>query len=202
MVALTNETCEIDFRQEKRKQARDLRRRSGQELQEQKDELASRIDELIQKVSDFRIRLEVARVAIQQSVGHQVPGHDEGKGVLGTEMSQMLKRLTDEQATVVRPEAWAPAGSDGQGREEAATRWRENEGLEDAGADGARPGQIEGVSMNLSETEENVEPWVGVLEQVALGLAETKNWTSRVESGVAGLRTAMADASAKVEEVQ
>jgi predicted nucleic acid-binding Zn-ribbon protein len=35
-----------------------------------------------------------------------------------------------------------------------------------------------------------------------VGLAETKDRTSRVESDVAGLREAMADGSAKVEEVR
>jgi hypothetical protein len=63
-------------------------------------------------------------------------------------------------------------------------------------------GQIESVGNNLRETEEVNEPWVGFLELAALGLTETKDWTSRVESDAAGLRTAMADGSAKVEEVQ
>jgi hypothetical protein len=34
-----------------------------------------------------------------------------------------------------------------------------------------------------------------------MGLAETKDRTSRVESDVAGLRIAMTDGSAKIEEV-
>jgi hypothetical protein len=55
--------------------------------------------------------------------------------------------------------------------------------------------QIEGVMINLSETDEAVE-WA------ALGLAESKDRTSRAESVVAGLRAAMADGSAKVEEVR
>jgi predicted nucleic acid-binding Zn-ribbon protein len=47
----------------------------------------------------------------------------------------------------------------------------------------------------MNQTEEAVE-------RVALGLAETVDLASRVESDVAGLREAMADGSAKVEEVQ
>jgi hypothetical protein len=62
-------------------------------------------------------------------------------------------------------------------------------------------GQTEDVNIILSEIAEGVEPWIGLLEWVALELAETKDWTSRVESEVAGLRTAMVDGSAKVKEV-
>jgi hypothetical protein len=62
--------------------------------------------------------------------------------------------------------------------------------------------QIEGVSINLSEAEEVVKLWTGLLEWVVLELAETKDWTSWVESYVADLQTAMADGSAKVEETQ
>jgi cell division protein FtsB len=50
--------------------------------------------------------------------------------------------------------------------------------------------QIEGVTIKLSETHTAVER------------TETKDRTSRVESDVAGLRAAMADWSAKVEEVR
>jgi hypothetical protein len=63
-------------------------------------------------------------------------------------------------------------------------------------------GQIEGVRINLSETKDTVEPWAGLLKRAALGLAETKNRIYRVESDIASLWTAMADGSAKVEEVQ
>jgi hypothetical protein len=61
--------------------------------------------------------------------------------------------------------------------------------------------EIEGVNINLSETEAAVERWVGLLELAASALAETMNWTSQVESDVVGLRAAMADGSAKVEEI-
>jgi hypothetical protein len=64
------------------------------------------------------------------------------------------------------------------------------------------PGQIEGVSINLSETEEVFETWVGLLERAVLELVKTNDRTSRVESSVAGLRATMMDRSAKVEEVQ
>jgi hypothetical protein len=47
-----------------------------------------------------------------------------------------------------------------------------------------------------------VERHVGPLEQAALGLAEAKDRTSRVESDVTSLRAAMADNSEKVEEVR
>jgi cell division protein FtsB len=47
-----------------------------------------------------------------------------------------------------------------------------------------------------------VEVFVAPRERAALGLAETKDRTSRVESDVAGLRAAMADVSAKVKEVR
>jgi chromosome segregation ATPase len=53
----------------------------------------------------------------------------------------------------------------------------------------------------ISQTDEVVEQRIGPLEQAALELAETKIRTSQVESGVADLRAAMADNSAKVEEV-
>jgi hypothetical protein len=55
--------------------------------------------------------------------------------------------------------------------------------------------QIEGGMIKLSGTEEAVE-------RAALGLAETKDQTSRVESDVAGLRAAMVDGGARVEEVR
>jgi chromosome segregation ATPase len=56
------------------------------------------------------------------------------------------------------------------------------------------------LTMKLGQTEEAVEWHVGALEQAVMGLAETKDRTSRVESDVASLRTMMADGSAKVEE--
>jgi hypothetical protein len=62
--------------------------------------------------------------------------------------------------------------------------------------------QTEGVCIHLNETEADVEPWVGLSERAALEVMDTKDWTSRVESDIAGLRTAMADGSVKVEEVQ
>jgi hypothetical protein len=48
--------------------------------------------------------------------------------------------------------------------------------------------QIEDVSINLCDTEEAVEPWVGLLELAALRLTGMKYWTSRVELDVVGLR--------------
>jgi hypothetical protein len=51
--------------------------------------------------------------------------------------------------------------------------------------------QIESVSINLLEIEKVVEPWVVLLGRAASGLVETKDWTSRVESDVAGLPTAI-----------
>jgi chromosome segregation ATPase len=54
----------------------------------------------------------------------------------------------------------------------------------------------------ISQTDKAVEQRIGPLEQAALELAETKIRTSQVESDVAGLRTAMDDNSAKVEEVR
>jgi hypothetical protein len=68
IMALTSESCELDFRYTKGKLALDPRRGSGQEVQIQKDNLMARIDESIQKESDFRVRLEAARAAVQQSV--------------------------------------------------------------------------------------------------------------------------------------
>jgi hypothetical protein len=55
--------------------------------------------------------------------------------------------------------------------------------------------QIEGVTIKLSETKE-------VVERAALGLAETKDRTSRVESDLASLRAAIADDRRKVEQVR
>jgi hypothetical protein len=95
----------------------DLRRRSGQEVQDKKDELTARIDERIQKVSNFRGRLEAVRVAVQQSV---VGYWDviQGKMALGAQATRTLEQLSDEQVTMVRMVAWAPAGTDGRSREE------------------------------------------------------------------------------------
>jgi hypothetical protein len=42
-------------------------------------------------------------------------------------------------------------------------------------------GQLEGVNIHLSETQEAVGPWVGLLERTALELVETMDWTSRVD---------------------
>jgi hypothetical protein len=77
MMALTSEPCEIAFRYEKGKLTLDLPRRSGQEVQNQKDDLTARIDERIQKVSYFWVRLKAARAAVQQSVGRRVPERDQ-----------------------------------------------------------------------------------------------------------------------------
>jgi hypothetical protein len=74
--ALTSEPCEIDFHCDKGKLALDLRRRSGHEVQNHKDELKSEIDECTQRVSDFWVGFETALEALQQSVGRPVPGHD------------------------------------------------------------------------------------------------------------------------------
>jgi chromosome segregation ATPase len=54
----------------------------------------------------------------------------------------------------------------------------------------------------MNQTEEPLERRVGPLEQAALGLAETKERTSRIESDVTSLRVAMADGNAKLEEVR
>jgi hypothetical protein len=112
----------------------------------------------------------------------------------------MLKRLTDEQVTMVQLAVWAPAGSDRRNREKAATRWKTNVArLQELM--GEVLGQIKAVGLNLSETKETCEPWVGLLEWVALELAE-KDWTSPVESDAADLPTVMATGSMKVEEVR
>jgi hypothetical protein len=58
------------------------------------------------------------------------------------------------------------------------------------------------VRRQMNQAEEAVERRVGPLGHAALGLAETTDGTSRAESNVAGLRRAMADNSAKVEEVR
>jgi hypothetical protein len=54
----------------------------------------------------------------------------------------------------------------------------------------------------MNQTEEAVERWVGPLTRAVLGLVETKDRTSRVESDVAGLRAVMADGGSKAEEVR
>jgi hypothetical protein len=77
MMALASEPCQIDFRPEKGKLELHLQRRSGQEVQDQKHELTARIDERIQKVSDFRVE---PGALVQQSAGHQVPGCDRREG--------------------------------------------------------------------------------------------------------------------------
>lgn len=55
-------------------------------------------------------------------------------------------------------------------------------------------GQIQGVSINLSDTQEAVGQRVGLLARTMLRLAETKDWTPRVESDVTDLRATMANA--------
>jgi hypothetical protein len=64
MMTLMREPCEIDFCGEKVKLALDLRRRSGKKVQDQKNELSTRIDEPIQKESDFRVRLQDTPLSI------------------------------------------------------------------------------------------------------------------------------------------
>jgi chromosome segregation ATPase len=61
---------------------------------------------------------------------------------------------------------------------------------------------IDGVMIKLSQSQDTMERRVGPRKQAALGLAEMKDRTSRVESDVTGLRAAMADGSTKVEEVR
>jgi chromosome segregation ATPase len=60
---------------------------------------------------------------------------------------------------------------------------------------------MEEMRSQISQTDEAVEQRIRPLEQLALELAETKIRTSQVESDVAGLRAAMVDNSAKIEEV-
>jgi hypothetical protein len=87
----------------------------------------------------------------------------------------MLKRLMDGQAKMVRLAAWAPAGSDGRSREEAATDGVKVKILRLQELIVEVQGQVKDVNINLSETEEVVEPWVDLLERAALRLAETKD---------------------------
>jgi hypothetical protein len=58
------------------------------------------------------------------------------------------------------------------------------------------------MQSQISQTDEAVEQRIVPLEQAVLELAETEIRTSQVESDVAGLRTAITDNSAKVEEVR
>jgi hypothetical protein len=64
MMTLMREPCEIDFCGENGKLTLDLRRRSGQEVQDQKNELTARIDEPVQKGCDFRVRLQATPLPI------------------------------------------------------------------------------------------------------------------------------------------
>jgi hypothetical protein len=82
----------------------------------------------------------------------------EGKGVRGAEISQMLKRPTDEHATMAQLATWAPVRTDERSCEEAGTRWRESEDLRLQESIGEVMGQTEGATSNLSKTEEAVEP--------------------------------------------
>jgi hypothetical protein len=66
MMALTSEPCEIDSRDKKRRPAVDLRRRSGQEVQDQKDELTAWADERVQKVGSGS-KLSEGRPTIRRS---------------------------------------------------------------------------------------------------------------------------------------
>jgi hypothetical protein len=69
MMTVTSEPCEINFRCEKGKLTLELRRGSGQEVQNQKSELTTRIEERIQEIPILQVRLGAARVAVQQSAG-------------------------------------------------------------------------------------------------------------------------------------
>jgi chromosome segregation ATPase len=100
-MALTSERREIEGRCEKAKLALDLRRRSGQKVRDQKDELTARIDGRIQKVANLRAKLDAVHAAVQQSVA-DCRDATERKAALAAEVSRMHKRLTDGQATMVR----------------------------------------------------------------------------------------------------
>jgi hypothetical protein len=86
-MGLTSEPCKIGLRYEKGKQALDLRPRSGQEGQDQKDQMLVQIDERIQKVSDFGIQLEAPGAGVQQSSGAACREATEGESALGPEVS-------------------------------------------------------------------------------------------------------------------
>jgi hypothetical protein len=70
------------------------------------------------------------------------------------------------------------------------------------GAMGEVRRQIEAVTVKLSGTEDAVERRVGPLGRAVLGLAETRDGTSRIESDVTRLRVAITDGSATVEAVR
>jgi hypothetical protein len=98
MEAVTSEPREIDFRCEKGELALDLRRCSGQEVQDQRDEPTAWIDERIQKVSDFPVRLDAGPATVQQSTGRRVPGRDRREG--GTRCrGEPDAEAADEQAS-------------------------------------------------------------------------------------------------------
>jgi hypothetical protein len=169
-------------------------------MQHQKNELTARIDVRIPKVSDFRVRL-LGRLFNSRSVAEYWDAIEE-RAALGAEVSRMLKQLTDEQATMFDWQLGHPPAV----MDKVAKQHQYDGGkvkilrLKESMGEVLR--QVEGADINLSESEESVEPWVGLLERVALVLAETMDWTSRVESDVAALRTAMADGSARVEEIR
>jgi hypothetical protein len=63
-------------------------------------------------------------------------------------------------------------------------------------------GQLEGVNMNLSGTEEAVGPWASLLERATLELAETRDWTSRIDQILQVCGQRWRNRSGKVEKVQ
>jgi hypothetical protein len=135
VMALTRKPCEIDFRYEKWKLSFDMRPCSEEEVQNQKDEVTARVDERVQKVSDFRVRLEAARAPSNVRSVTAYRDATEGKAAPGAGVIWMPKRLKDKRVTMVSLAAWASAGSNGRSLKEVATQWGENAGHEAAGID-------------------------------------------------------------------
>jgi hypothetical protein len=108
MITLTNEPCKVNFRSEKGKLARDLQCRPGQELQDQKDELKARAGSSFKRSPTSGLGPGLpGRPSNNQSVA-EYRDAIEWKAALDAEAIRMLKKLTDEQATMARPAAWRP----------------------------------------------------------------------------------------------
>jgi hypothetical protein len=104
-------------------------------VQNQKNELTARIDDHIQKVFDFRVRLDAAPAAVQQSIGR-----DQSEGGVWCRGGRNAEAADGRASASGSTGSLGPAGSDARSCEGAATRWRETTGFEATGIDGVSTG--------------------------------------------------------------
>jgi chromosome segregation ATPase len=130
--------------------------------------------------------------SVMSDLQRQLMGHDQELSVLA-EANGRARAEQDSQLEGLRGAIQEVNEKQQQEREKVS-------GLQQAVGEVRR--QIEDVTSKLSQTEAAMKGRVRPLERAARGLAETADRTSRVESDVAGLQSAVADGNAKIEEVE